>query len=250
MSERFFLETPPGGGRAVLTGDEARHLARVMRASVGDRVELFDGLGHAWLAEVRTLGRGQVELDLLKEELGNERCAAGQPAAAAIRSPLLTIAAALPKGDRQKWMVEKLTELAAHRLMPLATARSVAEATPSAIARLQRQVIEACKQCRRNQLLEITEPMRLQDVCGSRDADTLGLLTDPTGQPAARLLASQPTNILALVGPEGGFTDDERQLALDAGFTPIRLGPHILRVETAAVAIAAAINGAAEQDEA
>jgi 16S rRNA (uracil1498-N3)-methyltransferase len=134
--------------------------------------------------------------------------------------------------------------------MPLATARSVAEATPSAIARLQRQVIEACKQCRRNQLLEITEPMRLQDVCGSRDDDTLGLLTDPTGQPAARLLASQPTNILALVGPEGGFTDDERQLALDAGFTPIRLSPHILRVETAAVAIAAAINGAAEQDEA
>lgn len=251
MSERFFLETPPKGGRAVLTGDEARHLARVMRASVGDRVELFDGQGHAWLAEVRTLGRGQVELDLLEAGSCDEGEALLPQTATCGTPPLtLTIAAALPKGDRQKWMVEKLTELGAARLVPLSTARSVAEATPSAIARLQRQVIEACKQCRRNQLLEITEPMRLQDVCGSRDDDTLGLLTDPEGQPAARLLASQPTSILALIGPEGGFTDDERQLALDAGFQPVRLSPHILRVETAAVAIAAAVNAAAKTDEA
>jgi 16S rRNA (uracil1498-N3)-methyltransferase len=225
----------------VLTGDEARHLARVMRTTVGDRVELFDGRGHAWQAEVRTLGRGQVELDLL----GDESCGEGeadQAPTATQSTPSLTIATALPKGDRQKWMVEKLTELGAHRLVPLTAARSVAEATPSAIARLQRQVIEACKQCRRNQLLEITKPVSLKDACGSRDADTLGLLTDPTGQPASTLLASQSKNILALVGPEGGFTDDERQLALDSGFTPIRLSPHILRVETAAVALAAAAN--------
>lgn len=245
MSERFFLETPPTDGRAVLAGDEARHLMRVMRASVGDAVELFDGRGQAWMAEVRTLSRGQVELELLEEDPGSERCGASQSAAAALSDPLLTIATALPKGDRQKWMVEKLTELGAHRLVPLATARSVAEATPSAIARLQRQVIEACKQCRRNQLLEITEPMSLRDVCQSRDDDTLGLLADPEGQPTATLFASPPKTILALVGPEGGFTDDERQLALDAGFQPLRLGPHILRVETAVVALAAAVHAAA-----
>ncbi len=243
MSERFFLETPVAAGRAVLTGDEARHLARVMRASVGDRVELFDGRGHAWLAEIRTLGRGQVELDLLENGSCDEGEALLPPTATCGTPPLmLTIAAALPKGDRQKWMVEKLTELGAARLVPLATARSVAEATPSALARLQRQVIEACKQCRRNQLLEITEPLSLQEACHSRDADALGLLTDPEGQPASTLLASQPKKILALVGPEGGFTDDERQLAVDAGFQPIRLSPHILRVETAAVALAAAAN--------
>jgi len=240
MSERFFLETPPAAGRAVLTGDEARHLARVMRATVGDRVELFDGRGHAWLAEIRTLGRGQVELDLLEDGRRDEDEALQTPTVTGGTPPLtLTIATALPKGDRQKWMVEKLTELGAARLVPLSTARSVAEATPSALARLQRQVIEACKQCRRNRLLEITEPMSLHEACRCRDADTLGLLTDPEGQPASTLLASQPKSILALVGPEGGFTEDERQLALDTGFTPIRLGPHILRVETAAVALAA-----------
>lgn len=241
MSERFFLDTPPAGGRAVLTGDEARHLARVMRATVGDRVELFDGRGHAWPAEVRELARGQVELELLGDDSGDGVEAGQAPTAT---QSTLTIAAALPKGDRQKWMVEKLTELGAARLMPLSTARSVAEATPSALARLQRQVIEACKQCRRNQLLEITEPLSLQEACRSRDADTLGLLTDPEGQPTATLFASPPKTILALVGPEGGFTDDERQLALDSGFTPVRLSPHILRVETAAVALAAAAGAA------
>lgn len=228
----------------MLTGDEARHLARVMRASVGDRVELFDGQGHAWRAEIRTVGRGKVELELLRDGRCDED-EADQTPTATRDTPTLTIAAALPKGDRQKWMVEKLTELGTARLVPLATARSVAEATPSALARLQRQVIEACKQCRRNRLLEITEPLSLHEACRSRDADTLGLLADPEGQPASTLLASQPKSILALVGPEGGFTDDERQLALDAGFTLIRLGPHILRVETAAVALAAtAIGGA------
>ena len=231
MSERFFLEPPPADGRATLTGDEARHLTRVMRAAVGDSLELFDGRGGAWQAEVMRLGRQEVELAILAEI----------PAAEPHTATTLTIAAALPKGDRQKWMVEKLTELGAARLVPLSTARSVAEATPSALNRLRRQVIEACKQCRRNTLLEIAEPQSLAEACDSRGAGTLGLLTDPAGPPAGRLLTPPPTSILALIGPEGGFTPEERQRALDSGFTAIRLGPHILRVETAAIAIAAVV---------
>lgn len=234
MSERFFLETPPADDRATLTGDEARHLTRVMRAAVGDSLELFDGRGGAWQAEVMRLGRQEVELVILAES------PAAEPHTPTATT--LTIAAALPKGDRQKWMVEKLTELGAARLVPLSTARSVAEATPSALTRLRRQVIEACKQCRRNTLLEIAEPQSLAEACDSRGPGTLGLLTDPAGQPAGRLLTPPPTSILALIGPEGGFTPNERQLALDSGFTAIRLGPHILRVETAAIALAAAVS--------
>lgn len=234
MSERFFLETPPADDRATLTGDEARHLTRVMRAAVGDSLELFDGRGGAWQAEVMRLGRQEVELVILAES------PAAEPHTPTATT--LTIAAALPKGDRQKWMVEKLTELGAARLVPLSTARSVAEATPSALTRLRRQVIEACKQCRRNTLLEIAEPQSLAEACDARGPGTLGLLTDPAGQPAGRLLTPPPTSILALIGPEGGFTPNERQLALDSGFTAIRLGPHILRVETAAIALAAAVS--------
>lgn len=233
MSERFFLDTPPADGRATLTGDEARHLARVMRAAVGDSVELFDGRGGAWQAEVTRLGRQEVELAILATRLPAEPHA---PAATT-----LTIAAALPKGDRQKWMVEKLTELGATRLVPLATTRSVAEATPSALARLRRQVLEACKQCGRNTLLEIAEPQSLAEVCDSHETGTLGLLTDPAGPAAGDLLTQPPTSILALIGPEGGFTPEEQQRALDSGFKAVRLGPHILRVETAAVALAAVV---------
>lgn len=233
MSERFFLDTPPADDRATLTGDEARHLTRVMRAAVGDCVELFDGRGSAWQAEVARLGRQEVELTILSARLPAEPHA---PAATT-----LTIAAALPKGDRQKWMVEKLTELGATRLVPLSTTRSVAEATPSALNRLRRQVLEACKQCGRNTLLEIVEPQSVAEACDSREPGTLGLLTDRAGASAGELLAQRRTRILALIGPEGGFTPEERQHALESGFAAIRLGPHILRVETAAVALTAAI---------
>ena len=112
MSERFFITTPPDGDRAVLAGDEARHLTRVLRAKVGDTVSLFDGTGREWPARVASLGRDRVELDT------------GKPAIDSLPSEIpLTLAVALPKGDRQKWMVEKLTELGAARLIPLETAR-------------------------------------------------------------------------------------------------------------------------------
>lgn len=231
MSERFFLETPPAGGRATLRGDEARHLTRVMRASVGDQVELFDGAGHAWNAAVRQIGRAEVDLEILGDGTNDED---HQPGAGT-----LTIAAALPKGDRQKWMVEKLTELGCGRLIPLITTRGVAEATPSAIARLTRASLEACKQCRRNRLLAVSEPKTLAAVIADRPTGTQGLLADAAGEPAGTLLASRADDYLALIGPEGGFTDDERGTALTAGFHAVCLAPHILRVETAAVALAA-----------
>lgn len=231
VSERFFLETPPAGSQATLRGDEARHLARVMRAAVGDQVELFDGAGHAWNAAVRQIGRAEVELELLGDGTSDEDHQNG--------SGTLTIAAALPKGDRQKWMVEKLTELGCRRLIPLVTTRGVAEATPSAIARLTRASLEACKQCRRNRLLAITEPTTLAAVLAEPPAGTLRLLADASGQPAGSLLASRADDCLVLIGPEGGFTEDERAAALAAGFQAVCLAPHILRVETAAVALAA-----------
>ncbi len=231
MSERFFLETPPAGSRAVLCGDEARHLARVMRAAIGDRVEVFDGAGRAWEAEVRQISRAEVELELLGEGTIDEPTLT--------TTGKLTIAAALPKGDRQKWMVEKLTELGCHRLVPLVTKRGVAEATPAAVTRLTRASLEACKQCRRNRVLAITEPMTLADVLATRPATTLGVLADATGQAAHSLLANRSGDWLVLIGPEGGFTEDERAAALASGFEAACFSPHILRVETAAVAVAA-----------
>jgi len=229
MSERFFLETPPVADRAELSGDEARHLARVLRAQVGDTVSVFDGRGREWPARVATLGRDRVGLEL------------GPVVVAPQSSRTLTLAVALPKGDRQKWMVEKLTELGCTRLVPLATTRGVAEATPGAVQRLVRSSIEACKQCRRNTLLEIASPLTIAEVLAQRDAAALALIADPTGEPFGPMLAGHAGAILALVGPEGGFTAEELTTAAAAGCRSVSLGPHVLRVETAAVALAAGI---------
>ena len=227
MSERFLLDSPPRDDRATLTGDEARHLARVLRAKVGDEIRVFDGGGREWPAQVDSIDREAVKLTV----------GAPLPAQPGPARPL-TIAVALPKGDRQKWLVEKLTELGAQRLVPLVTARGVAEATVSAQARLARGVIEACKQCGRNTLMEIAPPATLEALAG-RYPDALRLIAHPGGRPFDDVIRAPASEIVAAVGPEGGFTPDEIAAAERLGFERVSLAPHILRIETAAIAIAA-----------
>lgn len=227
MSERFFLSMPPRDGRAVLAGDEARHLARVMRCTVGDEVVVFDGSGTSWRARVASIGRDEVGLDL------GESMTAPRPT----RVPL-TLAVALPKGERQKWLVEKLTELGVERLVPLATTRGVAEATPAAVERLSRGVIEACKQCGRDALMQIGGPKGVAEVVGDAGSGRVLLVADRDGVPLEEI-ATAGNLVVALVGPEGGFTAEELATVEAAGGRRVSLGPHVLRVETAAIALAA-----------
>ena len=227
MSERFFLSMPPRDGRAVLVGDEARHLARVMRCTVGDEVVVFDGSGTSWRARVASIGRDDVMLDM------------GEAVTASrlTRVPL-TLAVALPKGERQKWLVEKLTELGVERLVPLATTRGVAEATPAAVERLSRGVVEACKQCGRDGLMQIGGPKGVAEVVGGTGGGAVLLVADRDGAPLQEI-ATAGNLVVALVGPEGGFTAEELATVEAAGGRRVSLGPHVLRVETAAIALAA-----------
>jgi len=227
VSERFYLATPPRDGHAVLAGDEARHLARVMRCTVGDEVVVFDGCGGSWRARVAAIGRDEVRLTV----------GAARPQASSDRPPL-TLAVALPKGDRQKWLVEKLTELGVDRLIPLVTTRGVAAATSAAVERLERGVIEACKQCGRDTLLRVAEPASVAALVGEADPAAVLVVADRDAAGLeARAVAGRP--IIGLVGPEGGFTAEELAAVDAAGGRRVSLGPHILRVETAAVALAA-----------
>jgi 16S rRNA (uracil1498-N3)-methyltransferase len=243
MSERFFVETPIDGEQAILDGDEARHLTRVMRASVGDEVLLFDGSGAEFSARVAAIGRASVELAILERHSINRELPRE-----------LTLAVALPKGDRQKWLVEKATELGVARLVPLVTERGVAQPVESALARLRRAVIEASKQCGRNRLMEIATPavaeawfaaqgreqgseVRGQDE-GVRGHEPLRLIANPSASPLSAVDRG-PANVIAAVGPEGGFTPAELAAAVENGWQPVSLGKSILRVETAALAIAA-----------
>lgn len=226
MSHRFFLSQTPTEDTARLEGDEARHLARVMRAKTGDTVELFDGQGTSWTATVQAIQRNHVSLRLdqkQSETISNK--------------PIITLAVALPKGDRQKWLIEKITELGTDSLVPLTTTRSVAEPTAAAISRLQRGVIESCKQSGRNRLLEITQPQSLHNLLTTSSA-SLRILACPDGTPMQSILLKPIDNILIAIGPEGGFTDEEIRTANASGFAQMSLCQNILRIETAAIAAA------------
>jgi 16S rRNA (uracil1498-N3)-methyltransferase len=232
MSTRFFHPTPIGTEYVTLDGPEAHHLLHVGRAIVGQEVTLFDGSGVEFAAVIEKLGRSTVELRIV------ERVEAD------CELPFtLTVGVALPKGDRQKWLVEKLTELGVTTLVPLATERGVAQPTAGALDRLRRSVIEASKQCGRNRLMRIAEPQAWVEWVAdlSNEANGRRFIAHPNGLSLSELdlSARQPTCLA--IGPEGGFTDAEVAAATAAGWQAVALGPRILRVETAAVALAAAV---------
>jgi 16S rRNA (uracil1498-N3)-methyltransferase len=236
MSERFFVSEPITGDRATLDGPEAHHLLHVMRAAVGTTVTLFDNSGAEFTAVVETTRRSEATLRVTeRREINRE-----------LTFPL-AIGIALPKGDRQKWLVEKLTELGVSSLVPLVTERGVAQPTTSAIERLARAVIEAAKQCGRNRLMQIAEPQSLDSFLKSpmagnlRSPESRRLIAHPHAPSLATLGVITPLPTLIAIGPEGGFTDTEVDSALAAGWQQVSLGQSILRVETAAIALAAAL---------
>ncbi len=252
MTARYYLAPLPSHGVCELDGPEAHHLLHVMRAAVGDEVELFDGLGHVATARIVSAQRRVVQL-----KIDAVRTAPRE-------SPhSLCLGVSLPKGDRQKWLVEKCVELGVSQLTPLAVERAVARPTAKALERLRRGVIEACKQCGRNYLMQILEPQSLSDWLEHRVGEQNGLADQGSGacwlahpgdqsQPVGARMAQwaatwEPSSdgvqgaqsLSVAIGPEGGFSDAEVEQAFTRGCQLVNLGPHILRIETAAIAVAA-----------
>ncbi len=248
MSERFYSSQSITGERATLVGPEAHHLLHVMRAAAGASITLFDGSGAEFAGVVESVRRAEavvriVERHEVDRELPFE----------------LTVGVALPKGDRQKWLVEKLTELGVTTLVPLVTEHGVAQPTASAAERLQRAIVEAAKQCGRNRLMRIAEPRawgewvggdvrsKMSDLRFENQGDVTGssvtverIVAHQGGVPVGELELRRNVAIVVAIGPEGGFTDNEMAAASAAGWRKVSLGARILRVETAAIALAAA----------
>jgi 16S rRNA (uracil1498-N3)-methyltransferase len=230
MSYRFYSDEPirfaeAGETTAQLSDSEAHHFLHVMRGGVGDRVTLFDGSGCEFEAEVIETTRRDVTLAVLSQvEIDRE------PAVS------LTLGVALPKGDRQKVLVEMLTQLGVARLVPLATEHSVAAPKGSGLDKLRRGVVEASKQCGRNRLMAIDEPMGLEEFLSTTQAD-VRLIAHPTGDDAAT--GPSAKTIAIAIGPEGGFAAAEVAGAAAAGWGVVSFGKSILRIETAAIAAAA-----------
>jgi len=235
MTQRYYSEDPIQASRVTLAGSEAHHLLHVMRREEGQRVVLFDGSGRDFIARIAARSRSTVELEILSS----------QPIDRELPCQL-TLGIALPKGDRQRWLVEKATELGVSQIVPLCTDRSVAQPTPSALRRLERTVIETSKQCGRSRLLEIAPPRQWPEFVAAADRCARRLIAHPTAVPcdgsSPELKLPPPgEQVVLAVGPEGGFSDDEFQAATAAGWETASLGARTLRTETAALALIAAV---------
>lgn len=228
MAERFYVNCELKPGPVHVQGAEAHHLAVVCRLRRGDAVCLFNGDGRQYPARIEEIGKREVSLEVLAVE---------EPAR---ELPFrLEIAAPLPRGDRAQFLLEKLTELGVTAFIPLQTARSVVHPRETKLDKLQRYVIEASKQCGRNTLLQVRPMVEWSAFCQSPDLPARRLLAHPDaeGQPPPADTIREG-DCLAAVGPEGGFTHEEVALARTTGWHSLNLGPRILRVETAAIALA------------
>jgi 16S rRNA (uracil1498-N3)-methyltransferase len=232
MADRFYVNCPLAPGLATVLGPEAHHLATVCRVRAGDQVCLFNGDGREYPARVLTVARRSVTLEV------------SGPAAPPRELPFaVEVAAPLPKGDRAQFLLEKLTELGVTSFVPLQTRRSVVHPREAKLDKLQRYVIEASKQCGRNVLLQVRPLVGWETYCRRDGLPAWRVLAHPQGAAEPRRPGDPEEMDRAdrafAVGPEGGFTLEEVDAARDAGWQVITLGPRILRVETAALVLAA-----------
>jgi 16S rRNA (uracil1498-N3)-methyltransferase len=221
-------------GEVSLAAEEARHGVAARRLREGDRVVLFDGRG------------GEAEATLVRAT-STEAVARIEAIRRVERRGLrrLTLAVAMPKQARQDTLIEKCTELGVAAMRPIETERTVAEVGKGRLERWRRVAIAAAKQSGQAWLPEFAAPASLTEVLRDVPRFDLAVVADP-GAGAEGLLGvlgrlSDARSVLALVGPEGGFTEGERQRMLAAGAVPCRVAASTLRVETAAIAAAAII---------
>ncbi|MHC5110631.1 MAG: RsmE family RNA methyltransferase [Planctomycetota bacterium] len=222
-------------GELVLSAEEAHHAASVLRLSVGDQVELFDGAGRCAEATLTAVRRKNVMALAETPRLAENYDAPWR----------MTVAVALPKTQRQGVLIEKCTELGVAAIQPLLAHRSVAKPEgAAAVYKWQRRAIEAVKQCGRHWVPAIESPRSIEEVINDHSREDALWMAEahPATTPwLSQRLAGLPTGsrVTVLIGPEGGWSDEEKELALSRQLPGVRLAPHVLRTETAAIAASA-----------
>jgi 16S rRNA (uracil1498-N3)-methyltransferase len=236
MRRRFFVDEVRNG-KAQIEGEEARHLTRVLRVEAGQRYEISDNR-NVFLAEIETAHKENVVFRTL-EKLPTS------PASARFE-----LYAALIKFDRFEWIVEKATELGVTEIVPIEATRSergLEKAAAKRVERWRRIALEASQQSRRTHLPEIAEPISLNDAIARTGSHRYALDETPGTVPLFQALPAARTaqdTVAILTGPEGGWTEEERASFTTAGWTPVSMGPLILRAETAVIAALAVVTQA------
>lgn len=222
---RFYVDAELALGTVDLPEATSHYLSRVLRLAVGAQIQLFDGSGEEYLGVITAISKKVVSVELTEQ-------VAGLPNS----SLVIHLGQGLSRGERMDWAIQKATELGVTEITPLFTERCEVrlndERAEKRLAHWRQIAISACEQCGRSRLPVIHPPKLVTEWMQALQAD-LKLVLHPVAQP---LTAHQPPNSLAfLIGPEGGLTEAEVAQAADAGFLPARLGPRVLRTETAPV---------------
>ena len=224
---RAYLPPASWTENACLEGDEAKHLAQVLRVSSGDSVTVFDGLGNYAEASILSVSKQRIDLILGLAE--------SKPAPL----PEITLAQAIPKGKNMDWIVRKSVELGVSKIQPLLTRHTVVAPGDRKAEKWRRTALEACKQCACFTLPDIAEPLDFNPWIESTHPSELNIIASLAEDPRnfRETLATRPEleSVTLLIGPEGDFSSQEIAAALSAGFVPVTFGDLVLRVETAAL---------------
>jgi 16S rRNA (uracil1498-N3)-methyltransferase len=227
---RVYVEAPvTAGKRVVVEGSAVNHITRVLRLRSGDALTVFDGSGGEFGARIEEFRKDAVVV-AVEEHRPLDR-----------ESPLtLTLAQGISRGERMDWIIQKATELGTSKIVPLFTKRSMVRLDERQAERKIQHwraiAVAACEQCGRNKVPELGTPIDFFDVLPADSSGATRLLLSPTGDLRIEDLQDTAKAITVLIGPEGGLDDVEQEAALAAGFKAVRLGPRVLRTETAAIA--------------
>ena len=238
---RFFISPEQASGpRITVSGEDVRHIAAVLRMKTGDSLLLCDGEGAEYTVRITQVGKTEIRTEIVSRVTQE------------ITSPRVTLGQGLPKSDKMDWIVQKATELGASSIVPLITERTIVKIRDEEkrVSRWQKIAREAAMQSNRSDIPAIGHIVSFKDFlrtepaleCPHRGNSELGTLLllpwEEATIPIKNVLREKSgvKSIIILIGPEGGFSKDEADMAMDRGFHLVSLGRNILRTETAAVA--------------
>lgn len=237
-TNRFYVPLSANLEDIWIDSSESHHIIHVKRLKAGDHIVLFDGSGNEHDAEIVEIRENKVKVKINQHNIVSQE-----------NTVEIDIAFAIPKGKRSHFLIQKCAELGVRKLIPVNYERSVVkikEESSGKIEKWQKIVIEASKQCGRNTIADIGEVVDFHNII--KGAGSYGLSLFACNQSDSNSLKNtlqehpKVNNIIGFIGPEGGFTPREREMAQNAGCKFVNLGPRILRVETAAIAVSAILS--------
>lgn len=231
MSRTRIFQAVPLNEHAIIRLDEnaSHHLARVLRATMGDSIFLFNGNGNEYAAVIKHIDKKSVEVEITNEKL----CRNESPIA-------ISLAQGIARGEKMDFIVQKAVELGVNQIFPLVTERCnvklKGEREDKRLQHWQSVAISASEQCGRCLIPEVHAPRKLETWLSQIKADICFVLSPHVENTLSLRKTTVVSSVALLIGPEGGLSEHEISVAIQIGFQPLKLGPRILRTETATIA--------------